>query len=408
MASRAQITEILPETLPGDFVEWDVVSPSTQPVPSVGSEPGPGVGVVSKPATQPPQAHPAGVAPGNMPHGAALSVSALENTVGVSTLRQAQSLNAALPSSRDIRLQEAVPAIHQPRFSAPRVNDTRTATTTAEFHDLLFHSLRASAVGRTRPSKKKWPIVAGASATLLLILGAAIIIPAFNRDRVTSVKPADPPAPTMATIQQPEDAAATHARSKLRVPASTAAATTAREAQINSEAARRPVQKNAGPSPDQAQMMHDQLHTPARLQMKPTFAEQTPLPPDGFAASDIARLDNSNAIGAVFGSPKQPKVQIASQQAIKVTSGVALALLTQKTQPIYPPIAKSARVSGTIVLTATISKTGRVENLSVVSGPPMLRGSAVDAVRTWRFKPYMLYNQPTAIETTINITFSLN
>jgi TonB family protein len=407
MASRAQITEILPETLPADFVEWDVVSPSTQSVQSISSEPGSGIGVVSKPATQAPQAHPAGVAPGNMPHGAALSVSALENKGGASALHRAQSLNAALLSSRDIRLQEAVPAIHEPRFSAPPVNGTRAATTTAEFHDLLYQSLPANAVERTRPSKKKWPIVDGASAALLLILGAAIIIPAFNRDRVTSVKPADPPAPTMATIQQPEDAVPTHARSKLRVPASTAAATTAREAQINSEA-RRPVHKNARPSQDQAQMMHDQLHTPARLQMKPTSAEQTPLSPGGFAASDVAGLDNDNAIGAVFASPRQPKVQIASQQTLKVTPGVALALLTQKTLPIYPSIAKSVRVSGTVVLTATISKTGRVENLSVVSGPLMLRSSAVDAVRTWRFKPYMLDKQPTAIETTINLNFSLN
>ncbi|HEX4759100.1 MAG TPA: hypothetical protein VH308_14010, partial [Terracidiphilus sp.] len=152
--------------------------------------------MVSKPAAQAPQAHLAEIAPGNMPHGAALSVSALENTGGAIALHHAQSLNAALLSSRDMRLQEAVPAIPEPRFSAPRVNGTRAATTTAEFHDQLFHSFRANAVGRTRPFKKKWPIVAGASATLLLILGAAIIIPAFNRDRVTSVKPAEAPAPT--------------------------------------------------------------------------------------------------------------------------------------------------------------------------------------------------------------------
>ncbi len=140
MASRAQITEILPETLPGDFVEWDVVSPSTQSVQSVSSEPGPENGVVSKRLLK--------------PH------------------------------------RHILPGLRREKCRTERQ--------------------WANAVGRTRPSKKKWPIVAGASATLLLILGAAIIIPAFNRDRVTSVKPADPPAPAMATIQQPEDAAPTH------------------------------------------------------------------------------------------------------------------------------------------------------------------------------------------------------
>jgi protein TonB len=153
-------------------------------------------------------------------------------------------------------------------------------------------------------------------------------------------------------------------------------------------------------------MMDDQLHRPTRLQMKAALAEQAPLP-GGFAAADIDGSDNSKAIGAVFGNPKQPTAQIASQQVINVPSDVALSLLVQKTQPVYPSIARQGQVSGTIVLAATISKTGNVENLRVVSGPVMLRMSAVNAVRTWRFKPYMLNNQPIAIETTINVHFCI-
>jgi protein TonB len=209
----------------------------------------------------------------------------------------------------------------------------------------------------------------------------------------------------MTTIEPPEYAAPTRAHSTLAVPASTAAATTAGEVNISSEEARRSVQKNARPSREQPQMMDDQLHTPTRLQMKAALAEQVPAPPGGFATADIDGLDNSKAIGAVFGSSKQPTAQIASQQVINVPSGVALGLLIQKTQAVYPLIAKQGHVSGTIVLAATISKTGNVENLRVVGGPVMLRMSAVNAVRTWRFKPYMLYNQPTAIETTINVHF---
>jgi TonB family protein len=209
----------------------------------------------------------------------------------------------------------------------------------------------------------------------------------------------------MTTIQQPEDAAPTRAHSTLTVPTSTAAVTPAGEVRISSEAAQRPVQKNARPSREQAQMMDDQLHRPTRLQMKATLAEQTPLPQGGFAAADIDGLDNSKTIGAVFAGPKQPTEHIGSQQAISVPSGVALGLLIQKTQPVYPLIAREGQVSGTIVLAATISKTGNVENLRVVSGPVMLRMSAVNAVRTWRFKPFILNNQPMAIETTINVHF---
>jgi protein TonB len=75
---------------------------------------------------------------------------------------------------------------------------------------------------------------------------------------------------------------------------------------------------------------------------------------------------------------------------------------------VYPLIAKTARVSGTVILAATISKTGVVENLRIVTGPPMLRNAALNAVRTWRYKPFKVNNQPTEIETTINVVFSLH
>jgi periplasmic protein TonB len=74
---------------------------------------------------------------------------------------------------------------------------------------------------------------------------------------------------------------------------------------------------------------------------------------------------------------------------------------------VYPPIAKTAGVSGTVVLEAVISKAGTIENLRIVSGPMMLRKAAEDAVRTWRYRPYKLNNEPTEVETTINVIFSL-
>lgn len=81
--------------------------------------------------------------------------------------------------------------------------------------------------------------------------------------------------------------------------------------------------------------------------------------------------------------------------------------LIQKTQPTYPQIAKAARVSGTVVLKATISKTGEVEHISVVSGPPLLRQAASDAVKTWRYKPSLPNNQPVEREKTLKVSFDL-
>jgi protein TonB len=82
-------------------------------------------------------------------------------------------------------------------------------------------------------------------------------------------------------------------------------------------------------------------------------------------------------------------------------------MLLLKTTPVYPPIAKAARVSGTVVLQATISKTGSIENLHIVSGPAMLQQAAMQAVRSWRYRPYLLNNEPVEVETTVNVIFSL-
>jgi protein TonB len=82
-------------------------------------------------------------------------------------------------------------------------------------------------------------------------------------------------------------------------------------------------------------------------------------------------------------------------------------LLINKTPPIYPRIAIAVRSEGTVVLQATISKSGTIENLRVVSGPPMLQQAAIDAVQTWRYKPYLLGGEPVEVETTVNVIFTL-
>jgi periplasmic protein TonB len=81
--------------------------------------------------------------------------------------------------------------------------------------------------------------------------------------------------------------------------------------------------------------------------------------------------------------------------------------LLGKVTPQYPEIAREARVQGTVVLQATISKTGVIENLRVLSGPPLLRQAALDAVRSWRYKPYQLNGEPVDVETTVNVIFNL-
>ena len=89
-----------------------------------------------------------------------------------------------------------------------------------------------------------------------------------------------------------------------------------------------------------------------------------------------------------------------------ISSGVAQNMLVQATPPIYPPIAKSAGVSGMVELKIIISKTGSVDEVHVVSGPAMLQEAAVDAVKTWRYQPYQLNGKPVEVETTVNVAFT--
>ena len=84
------------------------------------------------------------------------------------------------------------------------------------------------------------------------------------------------------------------------------------------------------------------------------------------------------------------------------------ASLVRKVEPIYPPIAKTAHISGTVVLHAIIGKDGTIQQLEVMSGHPLLQQSALDAVRQWRYQPTLLNGDPVEVDTTIDVIFSLN
>jgi len=92
----------------------------------------------------------------------------------------------------------------------------------------------------------------------------------------------------------------------------------------------------------------------------------------------------------------------------RVTQGVMAGLLINKVLPVYSPIARATHTEGTVVLQATISKNGTIENLRVLSGPAILQQAALDAVRQWRYRPYLLNGAPTDVETTVNVVFKMN
>ncbi|HKH97919.1 MAG TPA: energy transducer TonB [Candidatus Sulfotelmatobacter sp.] len=81
--------------------------------------------------------------------------------------------------------------------------------------------------------------------------------------------------------------------------------------------------------------------------------------------------------------------------------------LIRRVQPVYPYPAKAAHVQGMVVLAATISKAGAIENLQVRSGHPLLVGAAIEAVKQWRYRPYILNGEVIEVETEIRVNFTL-
>jgi TonB family protein len=94
--------------------------------------------------------------------------------------------------------------------------------------------------------------------------------------------------------------------------------------------------------------------------------------------------------------------------AIPVGGQVQNSLLISRTDPVYPEIAKSARISGTVEFAALIGADGHMKELQVVSGHPLLRQAALDAVKQWVYKPTLLNGSPTPVSTTIDVVFSLS
>jgi protein TonB len=108
------------------------------------------------------------------------------------------------------------------------------------------------------------------------------------------------------------------------------------------------------------------------------------------------------------GRGAHPVVRPAAMATQHVSSGVMQGMLIYKVIPTYPAVAQAVRASGTVVLQATISRTGAIENLRVVDGPALLRQAALDAVKQWRYRPYMLNGQPVEVETTVDVNFTLD
>jgi protein TonB len=141
-------------------------------------------------------------------------------------------------------------------------------------------------------------------------------------------------------------------------------------------------------------------------------SDDVPPPVASYAPQISEGMGAPGGSGGVFNStgtaarPVMPAAPAVVSHPIHV-SRMSEGDLVSKILPTYPPLARSARVQGTVFLQAVISKQGTIENLRLLSGHPMLAQAAIEAVSRWRYRPYILNGEPVEVETQITVNFSL-
>ncbi len=130
-----------------------------------------------------------------------------------------------------------------------------------------------------------------------------------------------------------------------------------------------------------------------------------PLMPQPFAVRAVKPV-SAVAAKETPAAPEPHQPQAAPGQAVRVAGGVIAGQILSKVAPVYPAEAKAACIQGSVILHAIIGKTGDIDQLQVVSGAPELQASAIDAVHQWKYKPYLLNGEPTAVDTTITINYN--
>jgi protein TonB len=163
-----------------------------------------------------------------------------------------------------------------------------------------------------------------------------------------------------------------------------------------------------------------ELRTPTKIPQKIQMIKEEEAPPpmasNGGVVGGVPGGIPGGQLGGVIGSvisatsslAAVPKFMPATPQRIRISGGVTKGLLIHRVEPTYPPLARAARVQGDVVLSAVIDTNGQIQNLQLVSGHPMLVPAALNAVKGWRYKPYLLNGQPVEVETTITVIFTLS
>jgi periplasmic protein TonB len=240
-----------------------------------------------------------------------------------------------------------------------------------EAGDIFRQSLIASGQLRQR---NPWAAVASLALQLLLLL-ALVVIPLFHTDTL-------PKRETLTMLFVPPSAAAS-AVTTFRVPTPTYTS------------------KN--------------ISVPTAMHL----SQETPPPSVGTTGGVVGGVPDglvggvpggvlTEVLNGTHGVPVLAKTSPPTPKRMRIASRVAEANLIHDVAPTYPPEAGRARIEGTVVLLAVIAKDGTVRDVRVESGLPVLAQAAIDAVKQWRYKPYLLNGEPIEVDSQITINFTLS
>jgi protein TonB len=331
----------------------------------------------------------AAVAPAKEPAVIDDDVSALEEEPsahpGSSPAAVPQSHSAASPSSGSPVNWGRIAAIVLVAAAGGAVYNART-----QMHGLpSLSSLSSLLHPTTAPAKPQPPVPHLAAPTTIPAPNAsatsAIGQPAAT---VTPQTPAQSPATTGATPQKPSPV--TEALSPTISP----------KKPMVSASSFDPVVKTI----DESTVFVD-THTPKPALPKPAPVETVePTAPEA-VGPDSKSNSNAQAISGLMSMPTG--VPQPAPGTLKISQGVSQGLLIKKVAPVYPPQALLTHKQGAVQLLATISKDGDISGIKLLSGETILAHAAMDAVKQWKYKPYLLDGQPMEIQTQITVNFTL-
>lgn len=404
MAPREVKLPEFPDTLPEDFAEWDGGAAQQQPAPPVKQAPVQNV----RPAETRPAAPP--------PPKAAPPIREVERTAPQPVVRAAKPAPAPAAKAAVDQTWQPTPRPKQPSAPPARPVEYTPAPAQRNVEAKLAEAMWPEAEQKKAARSEAAP--RGGHRSVAIGIGAAVVCAGLGAGYMLYSwhSHAQPQPQTMAATTTAANPAVPSAPDAAKPdPRNTLKGSTAANAQNSSADQQQPAQDaNAQQSADNTATDNTQPQNPAPNVNMAQFTTQSQIPRNQQPASapepsgniDASHMAGGNS-GLAFGGSGGEHVQFAPSKPIDVSSTVLSSTLVKRTMPQYPSIARSMHVSGVVTVAITLTPQGTVAEAHAISGPTLLRPAAVDAVRKWRFRPYLVNNRPVPVQSSVNVDFAM-